>query len=152
RLLAAGVPVDVVLAGKAPDVRHDVVGDLAQQLRVALSGRPVGVVQRRTHPYPDGVAQPRQLRTDRLHLVRVDHRDRNDRYLRLQGDAGDAGVAPVQLPVRGTGALGVDTEQAAVVEYLQRDVQRVEGRPAVAALHRDLPDAAEEGGRHPALE
>src|SRR2546425_5052525 len=46
-LLPARVPVHVVLAGQPADVRHDVVGDLPEQLRVARPAGVLGVVQRR---------------------------------------------------------------------------------------------------------
>src|SRR2546430_13600684 len=107
---AAGVDVDVLLAGELRDRLHDLVGDRPQQLRVRLLAVVAGEVHRLAEPHAGPEPRVRPERGRRLELERVDHRARDDRGAGFHGQPGHPRLAAVQPAVRAPGALRVDAE------------------------------------------
>src|SRR5579862_4487714 len=115
----ARVNVDIFLAGELRDGLHDLVGYGPQQHAVGLLAVVAGEVERLAEPDARAVPRIGPDRRGRLELERVDHRARHDWRAGLDGQPGDAGLAPVQTAVRAPGALRVDAEHMAGRQHLQ---------------------------------
>src|SRR5262245_38717990 len=99
RLKRRRVDVDVLTTGQLHQLVHDLVGD--RPLDEPVTG-PSGVpIERQRLADPD--AYPLDLRDDlagRLDLIRVEHRDGDDRGTAFQREPGDTGLAAVEPAVR----------------------------------------------------
>jgi len=72
----------------------------------------------------------------RLDDIRVDHRAGNDRHTRFQRHPSDAGLAPVEPAVGGSGSLGIDAQQVAFAKDSNTGVQSRFRRVGVLAVDR----------------
>src|SRR5208282_961810 len=141
---AAGVDIDVLLAGKLRDRLHDLVGDSPQQLAVGLLAVVAGEVKRLAEPYawPEPGVRPERAR--RLELEGVDHGARDHRSARFDGEPSDPGLAAVQAAIRAAGAFRVDAEHMPGRQDAQAGPDRLLARRPPGPVERNLADPGEE--------
>src|SRR5206468_3696769 len=91
-----------------------------------------------------------QAGTDGLDVVGAEHADGDDRYAGRPGEPGHPGTAPVEPPVGRAGALRVDGDETAGLEYRDSGVEGRQRRPPATALHPDRAQPADHRAGEPA--
>jgi hypothetical protein len=140
--------VHVLLAGQFPDRLHHLVGDGA-----ARPGRRLARQMTELQPLADpdlDSGRPRHRRARRQHLPGAHHGHRDDRSAGIQREPADSRPAAVEPPVRGPGPLGIEPEQLARAQYLQRRLQRGLRGPRPVPVHLKLVGRPQVGRPEPA--
>lgn len=141
--------VDITLAGQLLDGLANGLGDLAQNPRTSLLGRPAAKMQGGAEMHSHWHSVP-ATGPGRLYFARSDEPDGDHRSAGTQGEPGNTGAEAVEAPVRGAGALWIDAQGAAAGQDFDSDIDHGGGRAGIGAGNRHMAHAVEEGRHRPA--